>query len=123
MDGKSVRFTYLGVIDYLQPWTCGKVCAMWIKVFERNKATIPPVPYGDRFLRHFARRIQGDAEEVVKNKGADVNGGGANDLVVLGDSPTISGFPPEACLRIDIIFWFRFSGFLELGVVLFSLLV
>ena len=30
--GETVRLLYLGVIDYLQRWTCGKACAMWVKV-------------------------------------------------------------------------------------------
>mmetsp|Transcript_8010 Transcript_8010/g.10188 ORF Transcript_8010/g.10188 Transcript_8010/m.10188 type:complete len:341 (+) Transcript_8010:37-1059(+) len=40
---------YVGLIDYLQDYGAAKVVANCIKVAERNKATIPPQPYGDRF--------------------------------------------------------------------------
>ena len=40
---------YVGIIDFLQDWNLKKVVAQCIKVAERNKATIPPRPYGDRF--------------------------------------------------------------------------
>ena len=41
----------MGIIDYLQDWTCVKNIAMAIKVCERNKATVPPAEYGARFIR------------------------------------------------------------------------
>ena len=33
----------MGIIDFLQDWTCAKKVAMCVKCCERNKATIPPV--------------------------------------------------------------------------------
>lgn len=52
-DRPIVRVT-VGIIDFLQTWTCKKQAAQCIKLCERNKATIPPIPYGDRFLQHFS---------------------------------------------------------------------
>jgi hypothetical protein len=51
-DGEDV-FLCLSIIDFLQKWTCGKRCARGLKVFECNKATIPPSMYGERFRMHF----------------------------------------------------------------------
>ena len=48
---KQIFVTYVGIIDYLQDWTCGKIVAQHTKCLESNKATIPPGPYGDRFLQ------------------------------------------------------------------------
>lgn len=59
----SVQVLHLGVIDYLQDWTCTKSLAMAIKVCERNKATIPPEEYGARFIRHFTDNFIGDATD------------------------------------------------------------
>jgi hypothetical protein len=42
---------YVGIIDFLQDWTCTKNLAMAVKVCERNKATVPPDEYGARFIR------------------------------------------------------------------------
>lgn len=56
---KEVTVVALGVIDFLQPWTLGKKVARVVKVLERNKATIPPHMYGERFRRHFAKRLMG----------------------------------------------------------------
>jgi len=53
--------THLGVIDFLQNWTCTKNIAMCIKFAERNKATVPPSEYGARFVRHFRENFQADA--------------------------------------------------------------
>lgn len=36
----AINLLYLGVIDFLQNWNCSKVCAMTIKVCERNKSTV-----------------------------------------------------------------------------------
>merc|ERR1711862_734822 len=52
-DGTQEVAINVGVIDYLQKWNFSKVIANMIKVFERNKATIKPEPYGDRFNEHF----------------------------------------------------------------------
>jgi len=51
-DGTGLVGLSLGIIDYLQKWDFGKVAANVIKVFERNKATIKPEPYGERFHSH-----------------------------------------------------------------------
>mmetsp|Transcript_15889 Transcript_15889/g.49764 ORF Transcript_15889/g.49764 Transcript_15889/m.49764 type:complete len:335 (+) Transcript_15889:100-1104(+) len=48
---KQTFVVYLGIIDFLQDWTTAKVVANCIKVAERNKATIPPRPYGERFAQ------------------------------------------------------------------------
>jgi len=57
----DVMLVYIGIIDFLQSWTCGKKVAMGLKVFERNKATIPPDAYAKRFHRHFTNAISGGA--------------------------------------------------------------
>lgn len=60
----EVMAVYIGIIDFLQAWTLSKKIAMALKALERNKATIPPIPYGKRFLQHFTRNIQGGAVAV-----------------------------------------------------------
>jgi len=45
----------LSIIDFLQKWTCGKRVARGLKVFECNKATVPPRIYAKRFQRHFEK--------------------------------------------------------------------
>eukprot|EP00511_Aplanochytrium_stocchinoi_P005077 CAMPEP_0204823828 /NCGR_PEP_ID=MMETSP1346-20131115/1904_1 /ASSEMBLY_ACC=CAM_ASM_000771 /TAXON_ID=215587 /ORGANISM="Aplanochytrium stocchinoi, Strain GSBS06" /LENGTH=408 /DNA_ID=CAMNT_0051950647 /DNA_START=72 /DNA_END=1298 /DNA_ORIENTATION=- len=55
-NGKQ-RITIVGIIDFLQQWGLGKQVAKGIKVLERNKATIPPPRYADRFMQHFERII------------------------------------------------------------------
>eukprot|EP00928_Gymnodinium_smaydae_P031665 TRINITY_DN23173_c1_g1_i4.p1 TRINITY_DN23173_c1_g1~~TRINITY_DN23173_c1_g1_i4.p1 ORF type:complete len:355 (-),score=63.26 TRINITY_DN23173_c1_g1_i4:1544-2608(-) len=57
--GGELFLLSIGIIDFLQPWTAGKVVAMLIKSFERNKATVPPARYAARFKRHFSERLQG----------------------------------------------------------------
>jgi hypothetical protein len=59
-DG-CVHVVYVGIIDYLQDWTCTKNLAMAVKVCERNKATVPPPEYGARFIRHFTDNFVGDS--------------------------------------------------------------
>lgn len=54
-DGTQEVTTYISIIDYLQRWNFSKVVANAIKVLERNKATIKPAPYGDRFCSHFEK--------------------------------------------------------------------
>lgn len=77
-DRGGVSLLYLGVIDYLQTWGCGKNVAQCIKVAERNKATIPPVPYGRRFCEHFDRLFVAAATPVAQKLPrvglSDVNG-------------------------------------------------
>ena len=46
----QVLVCYVGIIDYLQDWNFMKEVAQCVKFAECNKATIPPKPYGDRFL-------------------------------------------------------------------------
>merc|ERR1719199_764517 len=53
-NGDSL-YLCLSIIDFLQSWGCGKRCARGIKVFECNKATVPPGIYGKRFQRHFEK--------------------------------------------------------------------
>lgn len=48
----------IGIIDFLQKWTCGKRVARCLKVAECNKATVPPALYAKRFARHFEDRLQ-----------------------------------------------------------------
>mmetsp|Transcript_3067 Transcript_3067/g.3498 ORF Transcript_3067/g.3498 Transcript_3067/m.3498 type:complete len:238 (+) Transcript_3067:489-1202(+) len=55
-DGKEIA-VYVAIIDFLQVWTTGKKIARCIKVCERNKATIPPKSYADRFLKHFSKKL------------------------------------------------------------------
>lgn len=62
-DGK-LQVLHVGIIDFLQDWTCTKNIAMCIKVFERNKATVPPSTYGARFIEHFTNSFVGEAEDV-----------------------------------------------------------
>lgn len=67
------EFTYLGIIDYLQKWNTGKEVAKAIKSFERNKATIPPVPYAKRFTEHFdfvLHEVDGDTEQMFQRRDA-----------------------------------------------------
>mmetsp|Transcript_56100 Transcript_56100/g.112396 ORF Transcript_56100/g.112396 Transcript_56100/m.112396 type:complete len:379 (-) Transcript_56100:341-1477(-) len=72
--GSTVTILHVGVIDFLQDWTCTKNIAMAIKVCERNKATVPPDEYGARFIRHFTDNFVGDAHEYEESGGG---GGGA----------------------------------------------
>mmetsp|Transcript_67388 Transcript_67388/g.171026 ORF Transcript_67388/g.171026 Transcript_67388/m.171026 type:complete len:386 (-) Transcript_67388:113-1270(-) len=58
---KDVMLVYIGIIDFLQQWTGAKQIAMCLKFAERNKATIPPAPYAQRFLDHFSGKMSGGA--------------------------------------------------------------
>mmetsp|Transcript_92813 Transcript_92813/g.206409 ORF Transcript_92813/g.206409 Transcript_92813/m.206409 type:complete len:300 (+) Transcript_92813:148-1047(+) len=51
-DGSETAI-YVSIIDFLQRWGPTKAIANWIKVLERNKATIKPEPYAERFALHF----------------------------------------------------------------------
>ena len=42
-SNETIYISYVGIIDFLQDWTCAKKVAMCVKCCERNKATIPPV--------------------------------------------------------------------------------
>eukprot|EP00397_Hematodinium_sp_SG-2012_P006467 GEMP01006497.1.p1 GENE.GEMP01006497.1~~GEMP01006497.1.p1 ORF type:complete len:445 (+),score=74.35 GEMP01006497.1:115-1449(+) len=56
----QTQILYIGIIDFLQRWSAKKQIARVIKVFERNKPTIPPKRYGARFLKHFQQSIVGN---------------------------------------------------------------
>jgi len=56
-DGSETA-VFVSVIDFLQKWTTAKVIANAIKVLERNKATIHPTPYAERFYTHFAHAFR-----------------------------------------------------------------
>merc|ERR1719183_189511 len=61
-DGDKDISTSVGIIDYLQKWNFGKVVANMIKVLERNKATIKPEPYAERFNEHFKAAFVVDSQ-------------------------------------------------------------
>lgn len=61
-DGDDALALYIGIIDFLQLWTCGKKVAMRVKSLECNKATIPPRAYSLRFQKHFDAFLSDDAE-------------------------------------------------------------
>jgi len=56
-----VQLLHLGLIDFLQDWTCGKKCANCLKFAERNKSTVPPDVYGRRCLRYFQQKFEESA--------------------------------------------------------------
>jgi len=58
----QVYLVYIGIIDYLQIWNNAKKVAQCLKFLERNKATIPPLEYGRRFVDHFDAAIEGLGE-------------------------------------------------------------
>lgn len=62
---------HIAIIDFLQRWTMGKRVARAIKVFEKNKATIPPRAYAARFAVHFTQQVVAVEEEFADLK---VNG-------------------------------------------------
>merc|ERR1712039_403209 len=47
-DG-SERAMYVSIIDFLQEYNRKKKIAHYIKALERNKSTVPPTEYGERF--------------------------------------------------------------------------
>mmetsp|Transcript_27679 Transcript_27679/g.63985 ORF Transcript_27679/g.63985 Transcript_27679/m.63985 type:complete len:203 (-) Transcript_27679:67-675(-) len=55
-DGTEM-YMALAIIDFLQKWTMGKRVAQVIKCMECDKATIPPQPYGERFIEEFSQRF------------------------------------------------------------------
>lgn len=71
-DGTEEQL-FVSIIDFLQLWTSGKRLARCIKLLERNKATVPPVSYGERFCRNFEERFSACAappEAVSASNGA-----------------------------------------------------
>ena len=69
-DPGTTQVLAVGLIDFLQRWTFIKKVAMCVKVAERNKATIPPKAYGERFISKFGKKFIDD--ESVKE--LDVSG-------------------------------------------------
>lgn len=61
-DGQ-VQVLSLGIIDFLQDWTCGKRIANCIKCCETNKATVHPQEYAARFVKYLQGKFRGDADE------------------------------------------------------------
>jgi hypothetical protein len=50
---------YLGIIDFLQPWTCGKRVAHQIKCCDRKPlATVTPAQFGTRFEDYFEQKFK-----------------------------------------------------------------
>merc|ERR1719313_2334744 len=75
LDNGAEAYLCLSIIDFLQKWTCGKRVARCIKVFECNKATVPPRIYAKRFQRHFEACFIGDVPPQVVGKDADAQAG------------------------------------------------
>lgn len=60
----TVYAYFVGVIDFLQDWTCKKGIARCIKTFApRPLSTVPPPTYADQFVRNLTKRMLGDAKE------------------------------------------------------------
>lgn len=55
-DGSEVAVC-VGIIDFLQRWTWYKKAAKCVKCLEKNKATVPPKLYAERFNTHFEERF------------------------------------------------------------------
>eukprot|EP00927_Polykrikos_kofoidii_P061666 TRINITY_DN5649_c0_g2_i1.p1 TRINITY_DN5649_c0_g2~~TRINITY_DN5649_c0_g2_i1.p1 ORF type:complete len:443 (-),score=48.27 TRINITY_DN5649_c0_g2_i1:107-1372(-) len=53
-EDTEVRFA---IIDFLQSWEVAKEVAACFKFLEPNRATVRPVPYAIRFLRHFDKAL------------------------------------------------------------------
>jgi len=65
-DPEKVDLMYIGIIDFLQAWTTSKKIAKVIKVAERNKPTIAPPEYGDRFFKNFHASLYSDPEQTAR---------------------------------------------------------
>jgi hypothetical protein len=65
IENGTEAYLCVSIIDFLQKWTCGKRVARGLKVFECNKATVPPRVYGRRFHSHFSNTFSAlpDKEE------------------------------------------------------------
>lgn len=53
-----LKIMALGVIDLLQDWNVSKRVARLVKIAEHDKATVPPIKYGKRFLERFQQRCR-----------------------------------------------------------------
>jgi len=80
----DVMLVYVGIIDFLQSWTTGKKIAMYLKVMERNKATIPPAAYAERFYRHFDNALRGGAMPLHRDA---IPGIKTSDIKLVGVDP------------------------------------
>uniref|UniRef100_A0A7S1WCS2 PIPK domain-containing protein n=1 Tax=Alexandrium catenella TaxID=2925 RepID=A0A7S1WCS2_ALECA len=87
-DGTEVALC-IGTIDFLQRWNLKKVAARAVKIFECNKATIPPDAYARRFCMHFEERFL--PTKALEGAPTDVQGKDAADSDRLRP-------PEEACL-------------------------
>eukprot|EP00924_Labyrinthula_sp_SR-Ha-C_P014407 maker-scaffold_20-snap-gene-5.0-mRNA-1 protein AED:0.07 eAED:0.07 QI:0/0/0.5/1/1/1/2/34/328 len=68
--GKDLHtVSFVGIIDFLQRWDVKKKIAKKIKMFERNKATVPPTKYAERFVKHFEFVLIAHDEDVEEQHG------------------------------------------------------
>ena len=104
--GLMVRALYVGVIDFLQSWTCGKKRAKCIKTFECNKATEPPPFYARRAATHFDQKFEarpraGAAAARAAPASTRADGRGADGEPGLLRAPT--GEPAAAAGADDVV--------------------
>lgn len=84
--GGEAQLLYVGIIDFLQDWTCGKKCAQCIKFMEFNKSTIPPPDYARRFVKYFDDKFETGASVLAVAPPAAADGSGGAPAVAAGDS-------------------------------------
>jgi len=73
-DSGEEEILCISIIDFLQKWTCGKKVARALKVFECNKATVPPAYYAKRFNQHFrASIVISKAAEIVSKPAMELH--------------------------------------------------
>ena len=105
-NGK-VHGTYIGIIDFLQPWNTAKVIAHCIKeaVAPHPISTIAPTAYAKQFSAHFATRMSPTgvdfAADQMKTSAVAIAGAAA------GASPTRVAAAPEGSQRKrvkDVVF-------------------
>lgn len=78
-DPGTSQIVSIGLIDFLQRWTMIKKVAMCVKVAERNKATIPPKSYGERFIARFgAKFIEDESVQELSGMAPAISGGTTN---------------------------------------------
>eukprot|EP00746_Dinoflagellata_sp_MGD_P019570 gnl/MRDRNA2_/MRDRNA2_145495_c0_seq1.p1 gnl/MRDRNA2_/MRDRNA2_145495_c0~~gnl/MRDRNA2_/MRDRNA2_145495_c0_seq1.p1 ORF type:complete len:335 (-),score=63.64 gnl/MRDRNA2_/MRDRNA2_145495_c0_seq1:119-1123(-) len=68
VDGDVAIVLYIGIIDYLQRWSLQKDLAWCIKIFEKQKSTIPPVAYSVRFSKNVGRCFCSRGSKLSKSK-------------------------------------------------------
>lgn len=54
---RPVVLITVGIVDFLQTWTCKKKMASCLKLLEKRRATVPPDLYAQRFVDHFRDRV------------------------------------------------------------------